>query len=384
MYQRDPLGTRFAIVRTCKMGLIINPVAGMGGAVGLHGSDGEETQRQAGALGAIPGAEARAIAALSLVQVEQLQWVVGPGSMGETVAKVVGLRHEVLAVPIGRVTSSRDTEACSVALANQGVDLLVFAGGDGTARDVAAAVGTAVPALGIPAGVKMHSAVFGVTPRACAAVISSMLAGRYLAMEEREVVDLDEDARRAGHLTSALFGHLLVPISPRTIQTRKLGSSVVSQGSAKDVAREVLGRIQPSCRYLLGPGTTTEAICTLLGLQGSILGVDLLQDGKLLGMDLTEREILDEIDERTFAVVAPVGGQGFLFGRGNQQISSAVLKRVGAHGIIVICPEQKLATLKGQPLLVDTGDADLDMQLHGYLRVITGWRKEVIYPVDGA
>jgi len=308
---------------------------------------------------------------------------VGPGSMGETVAKAIGLQHDVLVVPTGRMTSSRDTQACSAALAELSVDLLVFAGGDGTARDVAAAVGTAVPALGIPAGVKMHSAVFGVTPRTCAVLISSMSSGRQLLMEEREVVDLDEDARRAGHLTSALFGHLLVPTSPQAVQSRKLGSSVFDHESAEDVGREVVSRLEPGCRYLLGPGTTVAAICTLLGLQGSLLGVDLLQDGRMLGVDLSEREILDHLSPRTFVVVAPVGGQGFLFGRGNQQISAAVLKRVGLEGLLVVCPERKLAALKGKPLLVDTGDADLDARLHGYVRVISGWRREVMYPIAG-
>ncbi|MFG1954844.1 ATP-NAD kinase family protein [Micromonospora sp. NPDC048830] len=368
-----------------RIGLIVNPMAGLGGRVGLHGSDSAAVRRQALARGAVSPAADRAGAVLArLACLDPLPPLVTVGgAMGEQVLLRQGLCPEVVwRPPAGRETSAQDTRAAARALQGAGVDILLFVGGDGTARDVCAAVGTGFPALGVPSGVKMHSAVFGVSPRACAEIVIAMAGGRRVSLAEREVVDLDEDARRAGVLASAVFGVLTVPYLPEKVQARKVGSAVRSAGSLEGAAREVVERMEPGRRYVLGPGMTTAAVSRALGLQGSLLGVDVVADGRLLGTDLSEQEVLQLIDNRSVVVVSPIGGQGFLFGRGNQQISPSVLSRVGRQGILVVCPEEKLITLGSRPLLVDTGQDVVNDIFRGYVRVITGCRAELVYPVQ--
>jgi predicted polyphosphate/ATP-dependent NAD kinase len=121
---------------------------------------------------------------------------------------------------------------------------------------------------------------------------------------------------------------------------------------------------------------------TALGLAKTVLGVDAVRAGELVARDVDEATILALLDgTRATVVVTPIGGQGFVFGRGNQQLSAEVLGRVGRRGVVVVATESKLAALGGRPLLVDTGDDAVDSMLAGYVRIVTGYNREVVYPV---
>ncbi|MES9608892.1 NAD(+)/NADH kinase, partial [Actinomadura sp. NPDC000929] len=262
------------------------------------------------------------------------------------------------------------------------VDLLLFAGGDGTARDVLDAVGSSVPVLGVPTGVKMHSAVFGATPRAAGEAAALMAAGG-VRIRDAEVMDLDEDAVRDGRVSARLYGHVRVPDIPVRVQQRKVGGTVADPSSVAGIAAGLAERAGPSGLLVLGPGTTMRAVAAALGADVPLMGVNVLAgDGTVVAADAAAAE-LEALAGATPAWIAvtPIGGQGFLFGRGNQQISPAVLRAAGRDRLAAAATEAKLASLGGRPLLVDTGDEDLDASLRGHLPVLTGHGRFAMYPV---
>ncbi|WP_433229693.1 ATP-NAD kinase family protein [Actinomadura formosensis] len=367
-----------------RFGLVVNPVAGLGGRVGLKGSDGAAVQEKARALGATPRASERAALALSELRSrlggDEITVLTAAGAMGADAVAAAGLVPDVRYEP-GDPTTPADTVRAATVLAPQ-VDLLLFAGGDGTARDVLDAVGRTVPVLGVPTGVKMHSAVFGATPRAAGEAAALMAAGG-VRLREAEVMDLDEDAVRTGRVSARLYGHLRVPDIPVRVQQRKMGSSITDPSAVSGIAAELAARTGPSGLLVLGPGGTTRAIAAALGADVPVMGVNVLTgDRRVAAADVsaTELEALVRASPAWIAVT-PIGGQGFLLGRGNQQISPAVLRAVGPDRFVVVATEAKLASLGGRPLLVDTGDEDLDHELRGYLPVLTGHGRFAMYPV---
>ena len=367
------------------IGLIVNPVAGMGGAVGLKGTDGKAIVNRARALGAKPIAPVRAKAFLSeLNPVESRVWlVVGAGSMGEDEAKSAGFTYEVLGER-KEETSAEDTVAIAKKMVDAGVALLVFCGGDGTARDVQKAVNMNVPVLGVPTGVKMHSAVFAVNPQAAARVTVRFLYGE-LPLREAEVMDVDEKAFREGRLSAELYGYVLAPYEPRLIQANKLASPMTESELRNQaaVAIYVIERMKPDVIYIIGPGTTTRTIGDLLDAKKTLLGVDLFCNKKIIASDVNEKQILEAIDGKPVQIiVTPIGGQGFIFGRGNQQISADVIRQVGLGNIVVVATESKLRSLKGS-LKVDTGDSSLDNAFRQRKqKVIADYKIEYLVPVE--
>ncbi|MFC4913939.1 ATP-NAD kinase family protein [Actinomadura gamaensis] len=371
-----------------RYGLVVNPVAGLGGRVGLKGSDGPAVQARARELGAVPRASDRAAEALSELTARVGAPVVltAAGPMGEDAVRAAGLEPDVRYVPDGLDgpdgpdTTAADTVAAAKALAPD-VDLLLFAGGDGTARDVLDAVGTSVPVLGVPTGVKMHSAVFGVGPRAAGEVAARAAASR--AFTEAEVMDLDEEAVRSGRVSARLYGHLLVPDAPVRVQQRKVGSSAADPHAVGGIAAELAARagVDP---LVLGPGGTTRAIAAALGVDVPVMGVNVLRAGRLVAADVNAAELAGIVTPDTWIAVTPIGGQGFLLGRGNQQISPEVLRAAGPDRLLAVATEAKLAALGGRPLLLDTGDPGLDRALAGHRIVITGRGRTARYPVQGA
>jgi len=360
------------------VGFIVNPIAGMGGAVGLKGTDGKEILNKAVSLGARPVAPARAKSFLSEFSqyCRDTRLFVGAGSMGEEEAKACSITHTVLGGKKNE-TDSEDTTRTAKLMADEGVALLVFCGGDGTARDILNAVNMRFPVLGVPTGVKMHSAVFAVTPQAAARVTARFLLDE-LPLREAEVMDVDEKAFREGHLSAQLYGYVLAPYEPHLIQANKIASPMTESELRNQVAISIyiIEEMRPDVIYIVGPGTTTRTIGDLLDSKKTLLGVDLFRDRIMIASDVNEKQILDAICGKTAQIiVTPIGGQGFVFGRGNQQLSPRVIHQVGLNNIVVVATESKLRSLR--TLRVDTGDADLDGIIREHkLRLVTDYKTE--------
>jgi predicted polyphosphate/ATP-dependent NAD kinase len=370
-----------------KVGLIVNPIAGMGGRVGLKGSDGLEILRRARELGAKPSAPGRAVEALRGLAplAKQIELIAYPAEMGESEACQAGFNPTVIGQIQPGATTAEDTRRAGLAMAAMGVDLLLFAGGDGTARDVYQAIGLRVPAIGIPAGVKIHSGVFATNPDQAAHLAVMYLRGQIQALAELEVMDIDEEAFRQGRVSARLYGYLKVPLERRFTQGAK-AASVKSEHEAlamQSIAEQVVATMEADCLYIVGSGTTPREIMNRLGLPNTLLGVDAVLNKKLVALDLNEAQLLKLIDEKkSRIIVTPIGGQGYLFGRGNQQLSPEVIKEVGAGHIIVVATRRKLNSLQRRPLLVDTGDKEVDQMLRGYVRVVTGFKEEMVYKIE--
>ncbi len=370
--------------RAKAIGLIVNPVAGMGGAVGLKGTDGKVIINRALSLGAKPIAPLKAQDFLSnLKPVEQhMQLVVGAGSMGEDAAQNSGFTYEVLGES-KKETSSEDTVDIAKSMVDAGVALLVFCGGDGTARDILRAIGMALPVLGVPTGVKMHSAVFAVTPQAAARVVMSFLYDT-LPIREAEVMDVDEKAFREGRVSAELYGYVLAPYEPHLIQVNKVASPMTASElrNHATIGVYITEIMKPDVVYIIGPGTTTRTIGDLLDAKKTLLGVDLFCNKKIVAKDVNEKQILRETEGKSAKIiVTPIGGQGFIFGRGNQQISPQVIRRVGLDNIMVIATEGKLRSLTS--LKVDTGDSKLDAAFRERkIKVVADYKTEYLLPVE--
>lgn len=355
------------------IGLIVNPIAGMGGSVGLKGTDGE-MYRKAVDLGAQPVAPDRTRELLSRVKRrDSIRLLVAAGEMGESYVREAGLAFS----PVGSIskkTSRQDTRRIARAMLKKGAELLVFVGGDGTARDIYDAIGLAVPVVAVPSGVKVYSAVFAVSARAAAEMVDAFVD--HVDLSEEEVLDIDEEAFRAGRLESKLYGSLLIPSLSTLVQGAKEASDLdeASTEAKNEIAEAIVGEMASGTLYLLGPGTTVKAISDQMGLLKTLLGVDAVLDKRLAAADLNEKRIIDllQTHEKTKIIVTPLGGNGFIFGRGNKQFTPAVIRRVGKPNIIVVATRGKMRKLK--VLRVDTGDYDLDRELSGYIDVTVGFR----------
>ncbi|KYH38642.1 MAG: ATP-NAD kinase, partial [Candidatus Bathyarchaeota archaeon B23] len=286
-----------------------------------------------------------------------------------------GLPHQVVGRTRGRQTTAEETKEAARRMVELGVSLLLFAGGDGTACDIVEAIDMERPILGIPAGVKMFSAVFAPTPKAAAELLIKFLEGE-AQIVERAVMDVDEEAYRAGRLTATLRGYAKTPYAPLLLLGGKEAVAAGDEELMKEaIAARVVEAMKPGVNYILGPGSTVAKVAELLGVEKTLLGIDVVRDGRLIVKDASEEDLLRVVGEgETWIVLSPLGGQGSLLGRGNQPISPEVLRGVGLDHILVIATPTKLRDLRA--LTVDTGDQELDEALRGYRRVITGYHEE--------
>jgi predicted polyphosphate/ATP-dependent NAD kinase len=366
------------------IGLLVNPYAGIGGPVGLKGSDGAEVRDEALRRGARPRAVERAHRALALLAGAEVEIICWEGAMGSDALAGLELSWQSCGRPDTELTTAADTARAAQAIAARQPDVLVFAGGDGTARDILDAVGDRVAALGIPSGVKMHSAVYAVSPEAAGELLKRLAAAGLVNVELREVRDIDEDAFRKGVVKTRFYGELLTPEEGHFLQRTKVAGVESEALVAEDIAADIVESIQPGRIYLIGPGSTTAAIMAELGLPNTLLGVDAICDGEVLLSDAGEPELLallEGTDRRAEIIVTAIGGQGHVFGRGNQQFSPAVLRKVGLDNITIVAGKGKIKALNGEPLLVDTNDPALDLELCGYRKVVTGYHDAILYPV---
>ena len=434
------------------LGLIVNPWAGIGGSVALKGSDGQEIRDKAISLGAQLKAEQKLERFLiSITSLKSsLNFLTFPLSMGEDALKKQGFTYQVLGKDreilwkesAGALnTSGEDSSIAAEQIMKAGVDLLLFVGGDGTARDVAKglleeAKGLLIEAkgfknksnqicLGIPAGVKIQSAVYAKTPENAGEIVKALYENVGLVIETAEVRDIDEERLRQGKVESKFFAELSVPSFPDkglAIQGTKFGSSQYSQdeSDAEALAQEEIAaglfekfelfdKGQKESLLIVGGGKTTLAFKRLLlkdnvinansklagAFEGTLLGVDVFLNTECIIKDASEREILDLMCshpgylQNCRIVVSVIGGQGCVFGRGNQQISAAIIEQViaqnGKESINIVASQSKLSKLRSlgasKCLFVDTGDLDLDKKLSGSYLVLTDYDQTLLCKV---
>lgn len=368
------------------IGFLINPIAGMGGRVGLKGTDG--VVEEACALGAQPIAPQRAAEALrelarllSCVAPIPIRWLTCSGIMGEESLRSAGFSKEDIEIvhTMSGEPTAYDTKGAVRHFLMRDVELIFFCGGDGTARDICCIVGLKVPILGIPSGVKMYSGVFGANPVRTAEIVFAFLQGQ-LTTAQADVLDLDEAHYREGEWKVQLYHAALTPYEPMYVQSAKALIEDTSDAAVKDaIAQYLLEQFkrEEAELVLLGPGSTVKSVGDRWGIEKMLLGIDAVVDGKLVGGDLNERQILDLLGEfkKRKLVLSPIGGQGFILGRGNLQLSPSVIRAIGLESIIVIATPAKLAHT---PVLrFDTGSVALDNELirKGYIRVVIGYRR---------
>ncbi|MDW5299784.1 MAG: ATP-NAD kinase family protein [Sedimentibacter sp.] len=359
------------------VGLIVNPIAGMGGSVGLKGTDGDMYQK-AVELGSKPVASERINEVLSLVTRKDIHFIAAKGKMGEEYIKKFSFDYEVIG-EIGEKTSSDDTIKILREMKAMNIDILIFVGGDGTARDVLSVVGMDIPVIGVPSGVKMFSSVFTLSAHAAAEMINCF--GNHFV--EMEVLDINEEAFRNNRLDAKLYGYVRVPDIKHLLQGKKAPSNVSSADIDKkeEVAEYVIENMEDEVVYILGPGTTLKTIADRLGVKKTILGVDAVFNKKLIGVDVSEKDILEILKKynNVKIIVTPIGGNGFIFGRGSKQISSKVLDLVKKENIIIVSTIDKIGGF--DCLRVDTGDYNVDKMLSGNINVIVGYNEEIVMEV---
>jgi predicted polyphosphate/ATP-dependent NAD kinase len=364
------------------LGLIINPISGMGGSVGLKGTDGKDILNKAIELGAKPNALNRTKELLQELESikSKLKFITCPGIMGESALKDLNFEYECIIHPdfsnikdILDTTSEHTKIAAEILKKIKEVSLILFVGGDGTARDIFNSVGKDKPSLGIPAGVKIYSSVFSLNPKNASSLIMQFLWDE-IPLKESEVLDIDEEEFRRGKLVSKLYGYLHTPYNPDFLQYSKIGTPDSDLNNQERIAKRIVELLEENIYYLIGPGTTTKAITDLLNQKKTVLGVDLLYNNEIIAMDLNEQQILSQIEGRpTKIIISLIGQQGFLFGRGNLQFTPKLLKLIGIRSIIIISTLYKLQNIPNQTLRIDTRDPELDEKMRGLYKIIVDY-----------
>ncbi len=375
-----------------RLGVLINPYAGVGGQLALKGSDClplalRESIQDSLVKGESHAQQRLANVMIALQQRQLLEHFViyaAPAQMGILVLDGLGIAAQPVTSPVNVTTSADDTIRMARELLASGIDLLLFAGGDGTARDICRALGTQVPVLGVPAGVKMHSGVFAINPQAAADLLQEMAQGHWVSAELAEVRDIDESDLEQGRLRARHYGEMRVPASAAQIQQVKCSGREIEALVVAEIAAGFVEDMQDDCVYALGPGTTVAAVAEQLGVDNTLLGFDLVQAGRCVARDVNAADLLAATRRQPLVVViAPTGGQGSLIGRGNQQLSPVLLRQIGRQNVQVLSSASKLDELNGRPLRLDTGDAQLDTEWSGLWQVITGYRQQALYKVQG-
>lgn len=369
------------------IGLIINPIAGMGGAVGLKGTDGHETLQKAIELGAVPQSVEKAKKALVelLNRPADFRLITCPRDMGESMACEVGINFELIKINVSSESVAQNTIDAAVALTNMSVDLILFAGGDGTARNICEVVGTKIPVLGIPTGVKMQSSAFAINPQMAGRLCSSFLNNEQIEFREGEVIDLDEEQYKSGNISTRLYGYVKIPYLHEHVQRLKSGTPKSEKYVQDAIAEDMVEKMNEDTIYLVGPGSTTKVVLDQLGLDGSLLGVDIISKSRLIIKDANCHQLLKQLShtKNIELIITPIGGQGFLFGRGNQQFTVDVLGKLEKGSVNILSSSQKIISLGGRPLLIDTGSEIINRKFSGYYNIISGYHQSIVYRATG-
>ena len=373
-----------------KIGLIVNPYAGIGGSVALKGSDGEEIRATALSRGAEIRSLDRMRRCLKMLLPfsNQIHFYCYAGDMGESILSDLSFQYTLIGEVKEQTSSERDTILATKILVRLGVDLILFAGGDGTARNIADGLleehAGKQAVLGVPSGVKMHSGVYAITPEAAGEILLCLLRKQLVNIEECDVKDIDENAFREGNVRARLYGNMWVPVLPQFIQQVKNSGAAQDELVKLDIANSLIDGLIDNTLYFVGPGSTTHVFLQQLGVNGTLLGVDAILNHKLVVADAAAnqlRELLDNHMGDVKIIITAIGGQGHIIGRGNQQLAPDILRRVGRNNIHIIATKDKILSLQGRPLLVDSNDPDLDKSFSGFQSVLVGYNESILYPI---
>lgn len=367
------------------IGFLVNPVAGFGGKAGMKGSDSLHGRMAAARLGYEKTAGIRAYQCITRIKEESGFHLIAPeGEMGGNILKKAQIPYESLGKHKS-ITTKEDTLNYARSCKDRGVDLLVFCGGDGTARDIYEAVGEQLPVLAVPAGVKMYSACYAVSPCQAGDLLRNFIRGEQTPFEYREIMDIDEARLDDPLVTPALYGFL------RTIHDRdrlQRAKEICPQDtSGRELLTDYLiSSMNEQTIYMIGPGSTTYCLKEKLEGKGTLRGVDVAKGRKIILKDAGEQALCELLETGIPAkiIVTCIGGNGFIFGRGNQQISPRIINMVSKENLILAVTKEKLASLKGNPMLADTGDRDTDEYLCGYYKIWVNSREAVLYRIDRA
>jgi len=368
------------------VGLIINPIAGVGGRIGFKGSDDAEA-----IWSKIEDGEGKKVsndrAKRFLKTIENLKdttsFLCFNDEMGESVLAEMGFNYSIVGKSKDKKPSRDDTKRAAKLILEKDANLLIFIGGDGTACDVFEAIEDKIPVLAVPSGVKMHSACFALSPEIAGEIFKQFHGGQ-LNITEMEVMDIDEEAFRAGRVSAELKGMVKIPYLTASFQGGKMASPSTfdEKHDQRVIAERVSDDMDRDTLYLLGSGTTCKVVADYLKLEKTLLGIDALYDRKLIAMDLNEKQLLELLEKypKSKIIVTVIGNQGFVFGRGNQQFSPAVIRKIGKKNIILIATVSKLE--KTERLRVDTGDVELDKELYGFIRVVTSYHEDILMRIE--
>ena len=376
-----------AVSTKLRAGFLINPWAGIGGQVALKGSDGEAIREKAIQRGAKQNAEYRAEVALSncLPLKDKIEFITVAGDMGANLLGQLGFNFTTIYSPKNNPTNAEDSIRAIQKMQQYSIDILIFAGGDGTARDVYDAQQQPFPVIGIPAGTKIHSGVYCITPKAAGELIAQVVAGRIVGLTKASVMDINEDLFRQGKLQAKQYGELYTANEPLLIQASKSGAIANQEVELLDLAEGIVEEMQQDHLYIMGSGSTIAALMEQLTLENTLLGIDIVLNGKVIGKDVTAEHLKNIIkaheDLPKTLFVTVIGGQGHVFGRGNQQLTAENLQRIGKYNIQILATQSKLDSLEGRPLIVDSGDSEMDRWLSGRWTITVGYKQTVLYPM---
>jgi len=380
----------FKLTTMMKLGIIINPYAGIGGSVGLKGSDGDDIRTEALARGAEARASSRMQRCLEMLRdfKNKLHIYCYSGDMGEITAQQAELGFTLVGSAESTPSSAQDTLAAVNALVKEQVDIILFAGGDGTARNIADALQHADAeqqvVLGVPSGVKMHSGVYAITPEAAGEVLLCLLKKQLVNIVACDVRDIDEAAFREGKVKTRLYASLWAPSLPQFLQQVKNSGAEQDELVKLDIAHYLADNLVDDALYIVGPGSTTKVFLDVLGVKGSLLGVDIIKNHSLLAADVGAADLRKFIATHPGVIkliITAIGGQGHIIGRGNQQLTPDILRKIDKNNIQVIATREKILSLQGRPLLVDSNDPELDKSFSGYQAVLVGYAESILYPI---
>lgn len=366
-----------------RIGFLVNPIAGLGGQAGMKGSDSPDGRMAAFRLGYKKTAGARAYECITRIRDEIGFHLIAPqGEMGGDILKKAQIPYESLGKH-GELTTKEDTLRYAQLLKSKGVDLLVFCGGDGTARDILEAVGEQFPILAVPAGVKMYSACYAVSPYQAGELLRAFIREDRMPFEYREIMDIDEARLSDPSVTPALYGFLRSIHDKSRLQKAKEICPGDSPGREL-LTDYIISTMNEQALHIIGPGSTTYYLKEKLDGHGTLRGVDVAKGKKIILRDVDEQSICKLLGTGIPAriIVTCIGGNGFIFGRGNQQISPRIIRMVSKKNLILAVTKEKLASLKGNPMLVDTGDRNTDRYLCGYYKIGVSSHETVLYRVD--